>query len=434
MPPNDPQAELGVIGSILLDSSRFDAVARLKPEHFHHQGRAAIWSAIRAVCERNGSVDAITLIDHLRQRGDYEKAGGAAAIAEAAQSVPHGMHASHWARIVERHAKFRAIIAAGVAMVQDGYAAEGDPDDAVDRCEAGLSKINTGPGDTDPVSAWDATREAVEQIDTIIERRRSLGVPTGLSSIDTHHGGLFPSELIVLAARPAIGKSSLALQIAFHNARRGRMVYVASMEMSRTEIVTRELCAESGVSTHKIRTGQITQEHQAAIAKVTGDVGGAKLWIHDHQSLSVYDIRRATRRLSRDGLRLIVVDYLQLIRPEDRRDPREQQVAKMARGFKALAVEMGVPVLLACQLNREGAKVRPQLHHLRESGSIEQDANVVWFLHPEKDETTRTDVALIVAKNRNGQTGDIGLCWAPEETRFYAPGERGYTEFSDFAT
>lgn len=417
MPPHDPEAERQVVGAVILDDQKLDAVPWLRPEHFRLLHYRILWQRMLLVHRETGSVDHVALVDGLRQHGELEKIGGVARLATTVGSLSQLRHVGHWARIIERHAQYRQLIATGVDLIASGYSASGEPREMLARAEARLAEIDSGPGDTEPVTAWDATLETLQQISQIVDRQQSAGVPTGMPAFDQAFGGLFPGELVILASRPAVGKSSLGMQIAFYNARRGRAVYVATMEMTRAEVITRELCAEAGVSTQTIRTGQVKPEHQTRLVEVSGDVSRARLWLHDHSALTVYDIRRAARRLLKDHLILIVVDYLQLIRPENRRDPREQQVAAIGRALKALAVELRVPVLCLCQLSREAAKAnKPQLNHLRESGALEQDANAVWFLH--RTDAQTGDTTLIVAKNRNGEVGEGSLVWMPESTRY----------------
>ena len=226
------------------------------------------------------------------------------------------------------------------------------------------------------------------------------------------------------------------MQIAYHNAVKDRRVYFASLEMSRAELMTRLMCSLSGVNNRAVRTGRLTEKDQRRLVEASGDTAKAPIRIHDYAELTVYDIRRAARRMKRDGLDLIVVDYLQLLRPENPRDPRHEQVALMTRRLKALARELKVPVLCLCQLNRAAEKdPYPKLSHLRESGAIEQDADVVLMLHrldtgAEQAAEKQSDPKLIVGKNRNGETGAFALEWIASETRYQCPQPQIHQEFA----
>jgi replicative DNA helicase len=258
------------------------------------------------------------------------------------------------------------------------------------------------------------------RIDAIQRHGHAGGVPTGLIDFDRDHGGLFPGELIILAARPGCGKSSLALQIAKHNGERGRLVYFASLEMSKEELSLRMACGDAGVSNRLVRNGTLEREASHKLAEALAEQGNMNIDIHDEAGLSVAAIRREIRRRKKRGLTLAVIDYLQLITPDDSRVVREQQVATITRDLKNTARKYAIPILCLCQLNRQVDEYEiPKLSHLRESGAIEQDSDVVMFLsrHRQNDSEPH-NATWTVAKNRNGETGSLRMEWDGPRTRF----------------
>lgn len=437
-PPHNADAETAVVGSVLLDPRCLDDLT-LRPTDFYARELGTLYGALLALHDARRAIDATTVIDALRHDGSLNAVGGVSRIAEVIQSVATPRHARHYAAIVARDAKLRRLIQAGLDLVRDGYAAAETPEQILAAAETALTEIATGDHEGDPVPAAEAAREMCCHIEAVIAHRKTAGLPIGLYSWDREIGGLFASELSILAARPSQGKSALAMQVAYHVAVAGRGVYFASLEMSRVELLTRLCCGESCVNSRLIRTGTITSEAFGSMAPAVATVGGAALFIHDRPSLSVYEIRRAARKLHRTvGLALVVVDYLQLVAPANDRDSREQQVSKISRGLKALARELAVPVLCLCQLSRAGEQAdEPQLSHLRESGAIEQDADVVAFIQrgvkwPGDDAPSDRQAYLLCRKNRNGEVGKYRLNWHPERTRFSDPATETYAEFDSY--
>ncbi len=440
MPPNDPDAERGVLGSVLLKPDVLDDVGGLlSSEDFYDPRHHTIWGHMRAMYEADRAVDVTLLASRLKQEADFEAAGGMAYLAEVAQSVPYAANAGHYAALVVKASQYRAMIDSSTAMLQAAYAATEEPTDILNQAEAALSAIKVGQQAQGPTPVWDVVREAMEHIDRVQERGQAAGVMTGLRRFDEQIGGLFPEELIILAARPGVGKSALASQISYHNANKGRAVYFASLEMSRTELIIRTMCGESGVDSRRIRAAQLTADDHLRLMEISGKIAELPWTFHDPAELTVYDIRRAARRMKRDGLDLIVVDYLQLIRPDNPKDPRQEQVSLMSRQLKLLSRELKVPVLVLAQLNRETDRNHyPKLSNLRESGAIEQDADVVLFLHrdergAEESSGDQEPPLLIVAKNRNGITGKIPLEWIASETRYQCPQPPIHEEFAEYA-
>lgn len=416
-PPADPEAERWVIGSVIMRPSVLDELGFLAAGDFRDENHAAIFGALVDMHRRGEPIGTAMLGRHFGT-DDWE-----ARIAEIVQAAPHSQDAVYYARIVKRFAKFRELQEIGLDLAADAHKADGAPEAVLERVETELAGIKLNVGDGEPIKLVNAAVEASLRIDAIQQRGKSAGLPTGLPDFDQDQGGLFPGELIVLAARPGVGKTSLALQIAAHNAERGRLVYFASLEMSAPELSTRLACGESAVSNRLIRTGRLNQEESVRLVEALNRQSTVRLDIHDRAALTVAVIRREVRRRKKRGLALAVVDYLQLVTPEDRRLPREQQVARMVRQLKETSREYGIPILCLCQLNRMADTDEvPRLSQLRESGAIEQDADVVLFLskhEPKKHEAH--NAILTIAKNRNGETGNRKLNWDGPTTRFSCP-------------
>ena len=416
-PPWNPDAEKWVVGSVLLQQAVSDDLAFLEAGDFHDRTLSQIFAWVRDRDRRNEPIDVGLLKQHFTT-DDWR-----ARIAEIVQSVPTAAHACHYGRIVATLAKFRRIREIAVDALQAAHKAEGEPADLLDRVEADLAGIRMTADEDEPVRLGEAAVDASLKIDSILERGRSAGVPTGLLALDRDQGGLFPGELTVLAARPGCGKTSLAMQIAHHNASRGRLVYFASLEMSPPELSIRLACGHSGVSNRLVRTGRLEPSDTRKLTEALQTQTAATLDIHKAARMTIASIRRQIRKRMKYGLTLAVVDYLQLIEPDDRKVHREQQVAQMVRGLKQIATEFNVPVLCCCQLNRQvDENETPRLNHLRESGSIEQDADCVWFLNRHKPMgTEQHNAVLTVAKNRNGEVGPLRLHWDGPTTSFACP-------------
>lgn len=432
LPPQNLEAERSVLGSVLIDPRCIDDLAgKLSGDDFYADANQKLWKALASLHDKRRPIDALTLADHLKRAGDYEAIGGASYLAEVVQSVPHALHAAYYASLVIRASRLRAIIHATTDALRDSYSPTEDPEDILKRLDSDLAAIHTGEHRGDPVPILVACQEALDRIDALQDPNRGARIPSGLVPIDTAIGGFFPGELAIIAARPGIGKTSLALQIANHNAARGRLTYFATLEMSRAELATRTMCGKAQVSNRMVRSGSVGAEERDRLAVAANEVAGTSMVIHERAGMTVADIRRGARRYTKDGLALVCVDYLQLITPEDRKAPREQQVARMAAALKELARELTVPVLCLCQLNRQVDEYdRPSLLHLRESGAIEQDADTVIFIYKHRPANgEQHNSQLSVAKNRNAETGEIELVWIPERTCFEAPSLPRYIEF-----
>jgi len=448
VPPCDLDAEKGVLGSIVLKPDVLDDLKPiLAPQAFYLDVHRKLYRHLVAMHDAGEQIDGTLLVARLRQAGDYcesreESPDGrlridAALLGDVVQAVPYARNAVYYAKIVNRMAAYRSIRLAGEDLLRAGQAATDEPAELIDRAEAILAGLRTDQHDGEPVSAANAVVKTLENIDAIAERQSATGYLTGLETFDRNIGGLFPGELFILAARPGMGKTSLACQIAYHFSVQGRGVYFASLEMSAVELTTRILCSRCGVSMRRVRTGQLRPEDNHELNEAAHPFHKAKLWLHDRPGLTTTEIRRSARRLQKHDLKLVVVDYLQRLTPSDRRISRHEQVGQMSDALKSLARELDVPVLCLCQLNRqvEQEKGAPKLSHLRESGSIEQDADVVAFLHAtetaDPDPRVPVKVELSILKNRNGETGKIALQWLRSRTMFLCGDEATTGGFDD---
>jgi replicative DNA helicase len=432
LPPHSLEAERAVLGSILLDQKIIDDVSTIiRDDDFYADQNVRLFRHLAAMHCQGKRIDATLLVEQLKQEGEYEATGGAAYLAEVAQSVPYAANAVYYSEIVRERAVCRAGIRLATEALRDFWDPQQPGTKTLESMEAAIAKIRTGQSSEALVDGPAAAMAVVDYVDAIMNRQNRAGIVTGLEKFDNDVGGLFPGEYSVLAGTSSSGKTALACQIADHNAARGRLVYFASLEMEAVELAQRQVCAIGGVNSRAIRTASLSDEDRQKIVDAAEQFAHRAIRIDPRPYLKVTDIRRAARRLLKDGLTMVVVDYIGLIEPDDPKIVREQQVARNSRGLKNLAKELNVPVLVLCQLNRENMPdERPALRHLRESGAIGQDAHMVLFLHrPEEGIVARVakdktkvyhpwPAELILAKNRNGQTGIYRLGWTPEKTRF----------------
>ncbi len=448
MPPQNLDAERGVVGSLLLDPNLCDDVALiLRPDDFYADANQKLYAHLLAMHDEGKRIDATLLLERLDTSGDLELVGGAAYLAEVVHSVPHAANAVYYAEIVRDKATLRALIRASTEVLRDAYEPTLAPAELVGRAEEMIFAVHDQRSNDQVTPVHDLLVEAFERIDARLEHREGVGVPTGFQDLDNLTGGLHDSELVVLASRPSMGKTALATNIAeYVSIEAGVPTLIVSLEMARVELAQRMLCSQGRIDANKFRSGFLSGEDRKKLVEASAKLGKAPLWVDDTPSRTCTEIAASARRLKRkSNLGLVVIDYMQLIQPDDSRDPRQEQVAKMARRLKGLARELKIPVLCLAQLNRqvEAGKEghRPRLSHLRESGAIEQDADVVMFLHREEYYHTReeamekgiTGVAdVIVAKQRNGPTDDVKLAWFDKHTRFENLAQKPYEEFGEY--
>ncbi len=447
-PPRNLEAEKGVLGSILLLPEVCDEVALIvRPADFYDEANQKLYAHMQAIHDAGRKVDVTLLIERLNAAGDFELIGGAGYLAEVARSVPHAGNAVHYAAIVRDKATLRSLIHSSTDILRDAYDDTSDARDMLNRAEERIFSIlgEKGTGRTETIS--DILHKAMDRIDARMSNQHMHGgIETGFRDLDSRTGGLHNSELAILAARPSMGKTALALNMAeYVSIELNIPVLFVSLEMSSLELADRLLCSRARVDSHLLRNGMISNEDRRKLVEKAGEISQAPLYVDDTPSRNMTEIAATARRLKRkQKLGLVVIDYLQLIDADNPKDQRQEQVARIARRLKGMARELDIPVLCLAQLNRQAEMAkenRPRLSHLRESGAIEQDADLVMFVHRdeyyETSDESRAAVAgqadIIVAKQRNGPTGEVKLAWLSKFTRFEDLAHKPYDEFVPFA-
>ncbi len=426
--PHNIEAEEAVLGALLIDPEALFRVASfLRADDFYVQKNGWIYQAIVDLHERREPVDFVTLRNELETRGLLEDAGGAAYIAQLIETVPTAIHVEAYGHIVEQTAVRRRLIAAAGDIAQLAYREEQDIDTVMDRSEQALFGISQRRLTRDVVPISVAVHSYYDRIDYLYKHQdEMLGVPTGFSDLDKLLGGLQKSDLIILAARPGVGKTSLALSFARNATRLGKHTLIFSLEMSAEQLVQRLVSAETGIDAQKLRQAKFAEHEWSLIAEAMGVLSELPLFIDDTPSISALQLRTKARRLHAEhGLDLLIVDYLQLMSGDVRVENRVQEVSYISRMLKALARELDVPLVALSQLSRaveQRTNKMPVLSDLRESGSLEQDADVVMFIYREelyKPDTERQHIAdLKVAKHRHGPIGSIQLFFKQDVAQF----------------
>jgi replicative DNA helicase len=433
LPPQSIEAEESILSTILLDNSTLlDVLEILTAEQFYRTAHQKIFACIEALFKKSEPVDLITLINAMRESNQLEEIGGAAYLARLVDTVPSAVNVAHYARIVREKATLRLLIAKSAEITQNCYEA-GDFDQVLDHAERSVFEIS----ENKHRAAFHPISKIIEaNIDALEERQgnRALvtGIATGYTRLDTMTSGLQNADLIILAARPSMGKTALALNLARNAAMdAGVAVAVFSLEMSKEQLSMRMLCAEARVDASRLRSGFLNPEDWSRITEAASGLSEAPIFIDDSPDISATSIRTKSRRLKMDkSLGLIIVDYLQLMRGHSGTERRDLEISEISRSLKLLAKELNVPVLALSQLNRkleERSDKRPQLSDLRESGALEQDADVVAFIYRDevynKEESNphRGTAEIILAKQRNGPTGIVPLTFLGQFTRFENP-------------
>jgi replicative DNA helicase len=431
VPPQDLAAEQSVLGGMLLSKDAIaDVVEVLRGPDFYKPAHETIYAAILDLYARGEPADPITTSAELTKRGELSKVGGPGYVHSLVNTVPTAANAEYYAEIVRDRAVLRRLVQAGTRITQMGYAADGDVDDIVDSAQAEVFAVTEQRTTEDYLPLGQIMEGALDEIEAISNRSGEMtGVPTGFTDLDSLTNGLHPGQMIVIAARPAMGKSTLALDFARACSIRHKLPSVIfSLEMGRNEIAMRLLSAEARVALHHMRSGSMTDEDWNRLARKMAEVNEAPLYIDDSPNLSMMEIRAKCRRLrQRNELQMIIIDYLQLMQTGASRRPesRQQEVSEMSRNLKLLAKELEVPVVALSQLNRgpeQRTDKKPMISDLRESGSIEQDADMVILLHREdayeKESPRAGEADLIVAKHRNGPTATITVAFQGHYSRF----------------
>ena len=441
LPPQALDAEMAVLGSMMIEQEALErAFNILKAEHFYKSAHQKIYKAMAALSERGQAVDLVTLTEELKKEGFLAEIGGERYLSELMGKVSTAAHVEHYAKMVYDAALVRELINISTATVEECYKNQDEPTSLIDEAQAKLFQLNQKRELKGFVSSKDMSGEVMQMIEKLIVDKNPIkGVPTGFTKFDLKTGGLRKSDLIILAARPSQGKTAMALNIAYHAAVEANFpVAIFSLEMNRYSIYQRMVCSAAQADLHQVSTGMFKKERWKELAKEIQKIGKAPLYIDDTPALTITDIRVRARRLASElnkqgkELGLIMIDYIGLIRGSGKKvESRQQEVSEISRMLKELARNLNVPVLALSQLNRKTedksrADNRPQLSDLRESGSIEQDADVVALIHREgyykrDDPTLKTDATLIIAKQRNGPVGDVKLNWYSEYTLFANP-------------
>nr|WP_078878723.1 replicative DNA helicase [Streptomyces sp. NRRL B-24720] len=429
MPPQDMDAEASVLGGMMLHRDAITEVVEIvEGADFYKPAHELVFSAITDLFSKGDPVDPITVTNRLRERGELDRAGGINAAFTLVQGTPTAANAGYYADIVRQKSILRGLVRAGTAIAQLGYAG-GDANESADAAAAELNKAVQVRDDPDSAPIGDDMDDMVDELVDLEKNGKAMGVPTGFADLDALTHGLHPGQMIIIAARPAMGKSTLAVDILRAcSIQHGRPAAMFSLEMSRREVQHRVMSAEARIGLHHIRGGNMTDSDWERFARRSPDVTAAPLTIDATPNQTIMQIKARCRKLKqRNGLDLVVIDYLQLLGcgTSRRQENRQQEVSDISRNVKLMAKELEVPVIVLCQLNRgpeQRNDKKPQVSDLRESGSLEQDADMVILLHREdaydKESARAGEADLIVGKHRNGPTATITVAFQGHYSRF----------------
>jgi replicative DNA helicase len=428
--PSNVDAERSLLGSVLVNNENYYRIVEfLHPEDFYLDAHRVIFRGMVGLMENSRAIDLITLQDELLHKASLESAGGIGYLSGLLDGIPHLLNVEHYIDIVRDRSLLRQMIDASSKTIADCFDQAEAAEGILDRAEQTLFNLSEHRAKAGFVSVADMEADANRLLTKLYEEREMItGVPTGFTDLDRMTSGFQPGDLVILAARPSMGKTALALNIAeYVSIRKNLPVGIFSLEMSKQQLLMRFLCAESMVDAHKVRTGYVGKDDFRQLIDALGLVARAPLYIDDSSSLTIMEMRAKSRRLKAEhGLSLIIVDYLQLMSSYGRIENRVQEISQISRGLKALAKELEVPVIALSQLSRAPEQRqgdhRPQLSDLRESGSIEQDADVVMFIYREevykKEEGNEGKADLIIGKQRNGPIGTVSLAFLKQYTKF----------------
>lgn len=442
LPPQNIDAEQSLLGALLIDK---DAIVRvseiLYPQNFYRsEQHGEIYSAIQDLFERREPIDLVTLTEELKKKGVYDRIGGSAYLTTLVNIVPTSAHIEHYAKIIKEHAIRRALISQATQLIEKAYDESESVEQVLENAEAGIFSLSQLHVSRDFLPIKDALTESFDRLDELQKSSGKLrGVPTGFRDLDNKLAGMQDSNLLILASRPGQGKTSMALNIAQHVATvAGLTVGIFSLEMSQEELVDRLLVGQADIDAWKLKTGRLDEKDFDRLSLAMGELAEAPLFIDDTPGITISEMRTKARRLQIEhGLKLLIVDYLQLIKGRNLEN-RVQEVSEISQNLKNLARELKIPVLAISQLSRaveQRGTRKPQLADLRESGAIEQDADVVMFLYRE-DPEKQDLVTLDIQKHRNGPTGEMQLFFRADRTKFYGtermrgvkPVEKGETK------
>lgn len=423
---------MSVLGSMLFEESALvRGLEILKPFYFYDDSHQKIFLALQTLFEKNQAVDLVTAAEELRRRRQLEEVGGASYLTQLTASVPTAVNVEHYAQIVKEKALLRSLISSATQILQQGYEPDGNVNELIDRAEQKIFDISQHQIEGKFTPLRDVIRTSIETIDQLYQRKEHVtGLSTGFKEIDIKTAGLQRSDLIIIAGRPSMGKSAFVSSICEHiGVELKKPIAFFSLEMSKEQLVQRMLCSHARVNAQSVRTGYLSHQDWPKLTAAAGKLSEAPIFIDDSPSLTALELRAKARRLkSQHQVELVVVDYLQLMQGFARSESRQQEISEISRSLKALARELRIPVIAVSQLSRaveSRTGNRPQLSDLRESGAIEQDADVVVFLFREEyyhpTDENRNKAEAIIAKQRNGPTGSIELVFLKDWTRFDNP-------------
>lgn len=445
VPPQNIEAEQAVLGAMLLEREAIAKVMeKLRSEDFYREAHKVIFNAMLELYNRNEAVDLVTVTEVLKKNGKLEDVGGIAYVTSLANSVPTAANVVYHAGIVEEKSILRQLVRSATEIAELGYEGSEDVSDIIDSAEKKILDISNRKKDTDFVPINNIVMDSFKDLEALMNNKNGLtGLPTGFVDFDNLTSGLHGSDFIILAARPSMGKTALSLNIVQNVAIRSgkqtdgkpKVVAFFSLEMSKEQLVQRMLCAEANIDSQRLRIGELRDEDWIQLIQTADSLSAAQIYIDDTAGITAMEMRSSARRLKAEhGLDLIVVDYLQLMQGSGKRNlsgDRQQEVSEISRSLKALARELNVPIIALSQLSRsvESRQVkRPMLSDLRESGSLEQDADIVMFLYREdyyNPETENKNITeLIVAKHRNGPVGTVNLFFHKQFTKFVSLAKR----------
>jgi replicative DNA helicase len=427
--PHNLEAERSVLGAVLIRNDTINHATEVIDAHdFFREAHRVIFDTMIALNERGQAIDLVTLKDELARINQLEQVGGPAYVASLVDGVPRATNVEHYARIIKEKSTLRSLIYAAGKILSSAYAAEQEPDLLLDESERAIFEIADSRIRTGFVPLRDLVHDSFDTIEKLQEHKGLVtGVPTGFTDLDERTSGFQPSDLVIVAARPSMGKTSFTLNIAQHvGTKTDKTVGFFSLEMSKEQLFMRMLTSEARIDAHRLRGGFLNDKDYGKLSTALGTLGDARVFIDDSASIGVLEMRAKARRLKAEhGLDLLIVDYVQLMQGRGRFDNRQQELASISRSLKGLAKELRIPIVALSQLSRAPdarADHRPQLSDLRESGALEQDADVVLFIYREDQyepkEETEGVAEIIIGKQRNGPTGTVKLAFVKEFTKF----------------
>jgi replicative DNA helicase len=444
VPPQNLEAESSVLGGILLENDAINRVLEsVSPDDFYRESHRKIFRAMIELTDRSEPVDIITLSEFIKSKGELEAVGGSAYLASLNSLVPTAANIAYYARIVREKAILRHLINAATEIATRGFDEQQNVDEFLDQAEKVIFDISEKKIKSSFSTVGEMMKDSIKMVERLYERKELVtGVPTGFKDLDKLTAGLQPSELIVVAGRPSMGKTAFCLNIATSTGLAGVGVAIFSLEMAKEQLVLRMLCSEARINHSKVRSGYLAEREFPVLVNAAGRLAETPIYIDDTPAISVLELRAKARRLVRDRekkLGLLIVDYLQLMRGMGAASNREQEISEISRSLKALAKELNVPVIAISQLNRrveDRGDKRPMMSDLRESGAIEQDADVIAFIYRDEVYNPKSSpdegiAEVILSKQRNGPVGTVSLAFIKEYTRFEDLSRREESDYQE---